>query len=78
MGSVIWLLVLLCLAGILVSLGSGLFHLSRGTEEGSRRLLRALTVRITLSLALFALLIIAWRLGLIAPHTLAGGVAQPP
>jgi hypothetical protein len=78
MGSVIWLLVLLCLAGILVSLGAGLFHLSRGTEEGSRRLLRALTVRIALSLALFALLIIAWRLGIIAPHTLAGGVPQPP
>jgi Protein of unknown function (DUF2909) len=78
MGSVIWLLVLLCLAGILVSLGAGLFHLSRGTEEGSRRLLRALTVRITLSIALFALLIIAWRLGLIAPHTLGGGPVQPP
>ncbi len=78
MASVIWLLVLLCLAGILVSLGSGLFHLSRGTEEGSRRLLNALTLRITLSLALFALLIIAWRLGLIAPHTFAGGAVQPP
>ncbi len=78
MASVIWLLVLLCLAGILVSLGSGLFHLSRGTEEGSRRLLHALTLRITLSLALFALLIIAWRLGLIAPHTFAGGAVQPP
>ena len=78
MGSVIWLLILLCLAGILVSLGAGLFQLSRGTEEGSRRLLRALTVRITLSIALFALLIIAWRLGLIAPHTFGGGALPPP
>jgi hypothetical protein len=78
MGSVIWLLILLCLAGILVSLGSGLFQLSRGTEEGSRRLLRALTVRIALSIALFALLIIAWRLGLIAPHDFGGGAPQPP
>jgi hypothetical protein len=79
MESVIWLLILLCLAGILVSLGSGLFQLSRGTEEGSRRLLRALTVRITLSIALFVLLIIAWRLGLIAPHAaFGGGAPQPP
>jgi hypothetical protein len=33
-------------------------------------MLRALTVRIALSLALFALLMIAWRLGLITPRGL--------
>ena len=70
MGAVIWILILVCLAGILVSLGSGLFQLSRGTEEGSRKLARALTIRITLSVALFILLLLAWRLGLIAPHAL--------
>ena len=64
MRAVIWTLIFVCLAGILVSLGSGLFQLSRGTEEGSRKLARALTVRITLSVALFLLLLIAWRLGL--------------
>ena len=43
MRSLIWVLIALCLAGILVSLGSGLFHLSRGGgEEDSRKLARAM------------------------------------
>jgi hypothetical protein len=68
-GPVIWLLILGTLAAILVSLGSGLFHLSRGRgEEDSRKMARALTLRITLSLLLFALLMIAWYFGLISPH----------
>lgn len=71
MQSLIWLLILAVLAAILVSLGSGLFHLSRGRgEQDSRRLARALTIRIVLSLVLFALLMLAWYLGLIAPHGL--------
>jgi hypothetical protein len=78
MGAIIWLLVFLCLAGILVSLGSGLFHLSRGRgDEDSRKLARALTVRISLSLALFALLLLAWRFGLIAPHPFGPGSVPP-
>lgn len=68
-GPIIWLLILGTLAAIVVSLGSGLFHLSRGRgEEDSRKMARALTVRITLSLLLFALLMIAWYFGLITPH----------
>jgi hypothetical protein len=79
MRSVIWVLVALCLAGILVSLGSGLFHLSRGGgEEDSAKLARALTVRISLSLALFVLLFVAWRLGFLAPHPLGGSAAPHP
>ena len=77
MGAVIWILILVCLAGILASLGAGLFQLSRGTEEGSRKLARALTIRITLSVALFILLLLAWRLGLIAPHDLGAAPAHP-
>ncbi|MBV9344434.1 MAG: twin transmembrane helix small protein [Gammaproteobacteria bacterium] len=72
MQGLLWLLVLACLVGIVASLGSGLFHLSRGGPDDSRRLARALTVRITLSLCLFALLVIAWYLGYIAPHGLGG------
>jgi hypothetical protein len=65
------LLVVGLLIAIVVSLGSALRHLSRGSsEEDSRKMARALTIRISLSLALFALLIIAWYLGLIAPHGL--------
>jgi hypothetical protein len=77
MQSVIGLLVLGALLAIVASLGTGLFHLSRGRgDEDSRKLARALTLRIALSLALFALLMIAWHFGLIAPHGLAPGAAH--
>lgn len=77
MRSLIWLLVLASLAGIVASLGIGLFHLSRGGADDSRKMARALTVRITVSLVLFALLMLAWYLGLISPHTLQSGSAPP-
>jgi hypothetical protein len=70
MDRVIWLLVVGALVVIVASLGSGLFHLSRGGPEDSARLARALTIRIAVSLALFALLMIAWYFGLISPHPL--------
>ena len=77
MRTVVWLLVLLCMAGILLSLGSGLFHLSRGRgEEDSAKLQRALRIRIGLSIALFVLLFVAWRLGFLVPHPLV--VGEPP
>jgi uncharacterized membrane protein len=79
MQSLVWMLVLVCLAGIVLSLGSGLFHLSRGRgEEDSAKLARALRLRIALSIALFLLLIFAWHEGWIAPHTLGGGPAPHP
>jgi Protein of unknown function (DUF2909) len=79
MRSLIWVLIALCLAGILVSLGSGLFHLTRNRgEEDSRRLARALTVRISLSVALFVLLFVAWRAGFLTPHPLVVGPAPHP
>ena len=52
---------------IVVSLGSALRHLTRGAGD-SRRMVRALTWRIGLSVALFILLMLAWYTGLIAPH----------
>ena len=63
------LLIIVVLVAIVGSLGSALFHLSRGsrTEEDSRKMARALTVRIGLSLALFLLLMVAWYLGYIKP-----------
>lgn len=78
MRQLMWILVLACLLGAVVSLGSALFHLSRGASgaggaDASGKLARALTVRITLSLVLFALLMLAWYLGLIAPHALGSG-----
>ena len=73
MNRLVWLLVLACLLTVVVSLGLGLYHLSRGTPQDSDKLLRALTVRITVSLVLFALLMLAWHFGLISPHPLQGG-----
>ncbi len=80
MHSLIRILIIVILAAIIVSLGSGLFYLSRGArnpEEQSRKLARALTVRIVLSIALFVLLMIAWRMGLISPHGLQMQAAGP-
>jgi hypothetical protein len=60
------------LIAIFVSLGLALRNLSRGSgEEDSRKMARALTIRISLSIAFFALLIIAWYMGLISPHALS-------
>lgn len=63
----IQLLIVACLIAIVVSLGSGLFHLVSDKGE-SKRMLKALTIRIALSVALFVLLFIAWKQGLIEPH----------
>lgn len=63
------LLVVLILIGIVVSLGSALFQLSRGTGD-SGKMLRALTWRISLSVVLFVLLLVAYYLGWIRPHGL--------
>ncbi len=61
------LLIVLTLAGIVASLGTGLFHLVR--DEGqTKRMVNALTVRIALSVLLFVLLFAAWRAGMIQPH----------
>jgi hypothetical protein len=62
------ILIIVALVAIVGSLGSALFHLSRGKgEEDSRKMARSLTIRIGLSLALFILLMLAWRAGLIKP-----------
>ena len=62
------IVVLIAFTAIVVSLGSALYHLTRGTQQDSAKLVRALTIRIALSLALFALIMIAWYAGLITPH----------
>ena len=68
MEPLIRLLAIGILIAIVVSLGSALFHLTRGGD--SQKLVRALTWRIGLSLALFALMMLAWYFGLISPHGL--------
>lgn len=52
---------------IVASLGSGLYFMLKDKGE-SNRMVNSLTVRIGLSVALFALLFVAWYTGLIQPH----------
>ena len=60
-------LIVAVLIAIVISLGSGLYFLL--TDRGqSKRMVNSLTVRISLSVALFVLLFIAWYFGLIQPH----------
>ncbi len=66
------ILIIIALFAIVFSLGSALFHLSRGKGD-PQKMVRALTIRIGLSVALFILLMIAWANGLITPHGLSGG-----
>jgi cytochrome bd-type quinol oxidase subunit 2 len=63
------ILIIACLVAIVFSLGSSLFYLVNDKGE-SKKMVRALTVRVTLSVLLFVLLIIAWSQGWIKPHGL--------
>ena len=58
-------------AAILASLGVALVALFRRGDH-SRTMLTALTVRVSLSVLFFVLLMLAWYLGLIEPHGLGG------
>lgn len=62
------ILVIAVFIGILVSLGSALYQLTRGGD--SKKMVRSLAIRVGLSVALFLALMIAWYAGLIAPHGL--------
>lgn len=57
------------LAIIVLSLADAMFYLARDRGERDRnRVVKALTVRISLSLLLFVLVIVSAFLGLIEPH----------
>ncbi|TXT31787.1 MAG: hypothetical protein FD131_710 [Rhodocyclaceae bacterium] len=62
------LLVVLLLLAIVGSLFSGLFYLYRDRGAGERTV-RALTLRIGLSIALFLMLLAGFRFGLIPGYT---------
>ena len=59
------LVVLLMLLGVIGSLFSGLFFLYRDRGQGERTV-KALTLRIGLSMAIFVLLMLGYRFGLIS------------
>ena len=64
---VIKVLVIVLLGFIVASLGKAMFHMSSGPED-SAKTVRALTVRISLSVALFVVLFVAWYAGALTPH----------
>lgn len=69
-------LVALAFIGILASLGVALFFMLRDGREGRAKsggMVRALTVRIGLSVLLFLCLLLAWKLGYIQPGGLPLG-----
>ena len=65
------IIVILFLLVIVGSLFSGLFYLVRD-KGASERTVRALTVRVSLSVILFVLLMIGMATGLLQPHGIAG------
>lgn len=58
--------VFVLLAAILVSLGSGLFYLSRDDAD-SQKLLRSLKIRVALSIILILFLVLSYFMGWIQP-----------
>jgi hypothetical protein len=65
------IVVILILLIIIVSLGGGLVYLLKDRNR-SHRAARALTFRIGLSLALLFFLVLAYNVGWLHPHGLAG------
>ncbi len=61
------LFILFIMIIIVGSLASGLFYLIR--DEGkSKRTVKALTIRVAISITLFIFLLLAFKFGLIKPH----------
>lgn len=65
-------LIVALLLVILGSLGNALYHLLKDRAL-SAHMVKALTVRISLSVALFLLLLLAARIGWIRPHSIQEG-----
>jgi hypothetical protein len=61
------LAVVVVLVAIVGSLGNAMYHMSSGPEHAAQTV-RALTFRISLSLALFLLLLAGWYFGVVTPH----------
>ncbi len=57
------IIVVLMLVAIVASLGSALVFVYRDRGQGKTRAVKALSVRVGLSLVLFLLLMVAYRLG---------------
>jgi hypothetical protein len=72
------IVIVVALLGILAALaGAGVFMLRRPKEgepaQTDKRMARALAVRVGLSITIFLLILLAWKLGWIAPKGLPTG-----
>lgn len=70
------IVILVLLAIVILSLASGLVYLLRGGSESAEKMARALTVRISLSLLIIFLIILAFSMGWLQPHSLLPVPAQ--
>jgi hypothetical protein len=69
-------LVIIAFIAILGSLGAALFFMLRGNPSGadkSRRMARALALRVGFSILLFLCILLAWKLGYIHPTGIPQG-----
>ena len=61
--------VLVVLGFVIFSLGQGMYYLAKDDGEADKtRVVKALTVRIVLSMTLFGLLILGYFTGVLQPH----------
>jgi NADH:ubiquinone oxidoreductase subunit 6 (subunit J) len=71
-------IIVIALVGIVAALASaGVFMLRRPRQdaapEGDKRMARALAVRVGVSVALFLLILLSWKMGWITPKGLPTG-----
>lgn len=67
-------LITLAFVAIFASLASALYFMMRGNRTGKAGgMARALTVRISVSVALFVCILLAWKLGYIQPTGIPAG-----
>ncbi len=63
------ILIVMMLIAIVGSLGHALFSMSSGPDR-ARQMAQALTVRISISVALFAVILMGYHFGWIEPHAI--------
>jgi len=64
-------IIFVLLIGIIASLITALFHLTR-KKDNPKQMVKALTMRIAISLALFLIILIGLISGIIQPHGISG------
>jgi hypothetical protein len=69
------IIIVLLLLAVIVSLTSGMFFLVNDKGETDRTV-KSLTIRVSLSIALFLMLFIGYFMGLIQPHGINSGLPE--